>query len=104
MQLGDRDDDKRVGTTPVERSFPCPPRPRAMGTSEPTATTQSSMERSPPDSRIRYEVTPFTAGGLKTAPVATLNVEKCQGQLTTSPTSSPSDRGPPRWGHVSSIA
>ena len=53
-----------------------------MGASEPTATTQSSMESSPPDSRIRYEVTPFTAGGLKTAPVATLNVEKCQRQLT----------------------
>jgi hypothetical protein len=34
-------------------------------------------------------VTPLCAGGLKTAPVVTLNLEPCQGQVTTSPSSVP---------------
>src|SRR5882724_3384660 len=39
-----------------------------------------------------------------TSPVLTLNLAPCQGQVTSSPSSSPSERGPPRCVQVSSMA
>src|SRR5229473_2839770 len=50
------------------------------------------------------EPTPCGAGGLSTSPVLTLNLAPCQGQVTLSPSSSPSERGPPRCVQVLSMA
>src|SRR5229473_93371 len=50
------------------------------------------------------EPTPCGAGGLSTSPVLTLNLAPCQGQVTSSPSSSLSERGPPRCVQVLSMS
>src|SRR5258708_5050585 len=54
--------------------------------------------------RALKECTPCRAGGQSTSPVLTLTLAPCQGQVTSSPSSSPSERGPPRCVQVLSIA
>src|SRR6266511_1831871 len=55
-----------------------------------------------PATRTAYDVTPTAAGGRLTAPVLRSKIAPCQGQIAVSPSTSPSESGPPRCGHVSS--
>src|SRR5713101_2216668 len=54
-----------------------------------------STSRSVPTMRTAKLFTPSRAGGAQTAPVLTLKWAPCHGQITSSPTSLPSAKGPP---------
>src|SRR6202048_5547945 len=57
-----------------------------------------------PFTRTLYEPPPCGAGGLSSSPVLTLNLATSQGQVTSAPSSSPSESGPPRCVQVLSMA
>src|SRR5262245_50294259 len=59
---------------------------------------------SEPSTRTLYRFTPRPGGGPSTSPLVTSKTPPCQGQVTSTPLSSPSDSGPPACVHVLSIA
>src|SRR5713101_6073968 len=65
---------------------------------------QTSTSMSGPLTRTLYRFTARPGGGPSTSPVVTSKTPPCQGQVTSTPLSSPSQSGPPTCVQVLSIA